>query len=273
MGVVRAFLSSRTLWTVMAFLLIWSLTRIALRGLSRDPRFDAYPDRVQAEGPAWGGSELLQPVVDRLDALGRVNLFDPRFDERVRGALLELPCVASVTEIRKLWPSRYSVDVTLRRPAAVVVHGARRVPVTADGVALPAGPYARASRGLMEIRGVPGARPAVGQIWRSNELAAGLATVAQLAPHLDALAPLELACVDVSEAEVARSGVYLYGGEGISVRWGRPLQSVGENLPERKLEFLGIAAGQVDRVRGLETDVRFSKLYCRQPTRPAPPRP
>ena len=57
------------------------------------------------------------------------------------------------------------------------------------------------------------------------ELAAGLTTVAQLSPHLDELAPLELACVEVSEAEVARSGVYLYGGEGISIRWGRPLQT------------------------------------------------
>lgn len=273
MGVVRAVLSSRTLWTSMAFLMIWSLTRIALRGLSRDPRFDAYPDRVQAEGPAWAGTDMLHPVVARLEALGRVNLFDPRFDERVRGALLELPCVDSVNEVRKLWPSRYSAAVTLRRPTAVVVIGELRTPVTAAGVALPAGPYAYASRGLLEIRGVPGTAPAAGQIWRSNELTAGLATVAQLMPHLDALAPLELACVEVSEAEVARSGVYLYGGEGISVRWGRPLQTVGENPVERKLTFLKIAAGQVDRVRGLETDVRFSKLYCRQPTRPAPPRP
>ena len=99
MGVVRAFLGSRTLWTVMAFLLIWSLTRIGLRGLAKDPRFDARPEVLHAEGPAWGGPELLDPVLDRLEVLGRINLFDPRFEERIRGALLELPCVASVDSV------------------------------------------------------------------------------------------------------------------------------------------------------------------------------
>jgi hypothetical protein len=252
----------------MAFLLIWSLTRIALRGLSKDPRFDARPDRIHAEGPAWGGPGLLDPVLDRLEDLGTINLFDPRFEERIRDALLDLPCVASVNAIQKRWPSRYGVDVILRRPVAVVLEGERRIPVTGGGVVLPAGPYAHASRGLLEIRGVPQAPPRPGHVWQSAELASGLETVAQLSPHLDELAPLELACVDVTGAGTARTGVYLYGGEGITVRWGRPLRTVGENPVERKLLFLKITAGQVDRVRGLETDVRFSKLYCRQPTRP-----
>jgi hypothetical protein len=252
----------------MAFLLIWSLTRIGLRGLAKDPRFDARPEALHAEGPAWGGPELLNPVLDRLEVLGRINLFDPRFDQRIRGALLELPCVASVDAVRRIWPARYGVDVTLRRPVAVVLIGNQRVPVTADGVALPTAPYAYASRGLLEIRGVAGEPPRAGQVWRSAELASGLETVAQLSPHLDELAPLQLACVDVAGAGTARTGVYLYGGEGITIRWGRPLRTVGENPVERKLLFLKIAAGQVDRVRGLETDVRFSKLYCRQPARP-----
>lgn len=263
-------LISRLAWTVLVLLLLWTAGRIALRSLATDARFNALPARMEASGPAWGGPGVLEPILDRIEALGTVNLFDPRFEERIERALEEVPGVARVVRIRRIWPREYAVDLALRRPAAVVVRGESRLPVTAEGLVLPPGPYDHASRGLLEIRGVGGEAPAPGMVWSSPLLSEGLLTVAQISPHLEALASLELACIDVSQADIPRGGVYLYGSSGVCVRWGRPGATVGENPVERKIAFLSIAAARTRWIRGIETDVRFDVLYWREPTRPQP---
>ena len=104
MEVMRRLLVSRLLWTVMVVFGMWSLTNIALRGLAKDTRFLASSDFTHARGPAWGGDLVLEPVIARLERLGPVNLFDQKFEDKVRGALGEVPGVASVTRIRRYWP-------------------------------------------------------------------------------------------------------------------------------------------------------------------------
>jgi len=262
--VIRRLLAARGSWLLLGVLLLASVSRIAVRGLARDPRFDATPGIAGVRGPAWGGEALVEPVVARLKALGPVNLFDPAFEQRIAGALREVPGIASVDRLRKLWPRRYAVEFTFHRPVAVVEQHASSSPVTRDGVVLPFEPYEHACRGLPRILGVADRPPAPGARWTSVALLDGLATVEQLAPHLATLAPLGLDRIDVSRCADARQGVTLLGSDGTSVRWGRPRATVAENPVERKIRYLGISARNLAQVRGREIDVRYGDLYLRE---------
>lgn len=263
MAVIRRLLDSRWLWLLLGCGLLWTGGRWTVRSLARDPRFLARPERIMAGGPAWGGEAVVRPVLDRLQALGPINLFDPRFESRIRTALAEVPGVARIGRVRRDWPRRYTVDVRFHRPVAVARCGACRLPVTAAGVVLPPEPYVQATGGLLTIDGLEADPPAPGRPWRSEALADGLATVAQLTPHLDRLAPLGLAVVDVAGARVPRRGVLLRGADGTTVRWGRPRARVGENSVARKVGYLETAARHLEQVRGLQIDVRFGSPYLR----------
>ncbi|MHC4970809.1 MAG: cell division protein FtsQ/DivIB [Planctomycetota bacterium] len=270
MGVIRTLLDSKWLWLLLGCGLLWTGGRWTVRSLAKDPRFLARPDAIATGGPAWGGEAVVQPVLQRLRALGPVNLFDPNFDGRIRSALGEVPGVARIGRVRRDWPRRYAVDLRFHRPVAIVRDGSWRVkrrhyglPVTAEGVALPAEPYVQATAGLLTIEGVDENPPALGRAWASEALADGLATVAQLTPHLGRLAPLGISTVDVTEARDARRGVLLRGADGTTVRWGRPRARVGENSVAEKVAYLVTAAGHLERVRGFEIDVRYGSLYLR----------
>jgi hypothetical protein len=260
----RAFLSSKLLWIALACGLLWVGARRAQDGLARDPRFLAVPKGLDVRGPSWGGDEVLRPVRERLKRLGPINLFDRRFEAKVRAALAEVPGVASVNDVRRHWPDRYGVSFRLYRPVAVVLHGGRQIPVTGKGVALPFEPYARACDGLFRIKGVPEAPPPLGKPWRSEALLDGLAALRQLGPNIDRVHPLLLGCIDVSRARDPKRGVVLLGDADVAVLWGRPRATVGENTVEKKLSLLEIAASNVRAVEGHAVDVRFDTIYLRQ---------
>jgi len=260
----RAFLSSRLLWIALALGLVWVGARRAQDGLAKDPRFLAHPMGLDARGPAWGGDEVLDPVRDRLRRLGPINPFDRHFEEKVRAALAEVPGISCVHDVRRHWPNRYGVSFRLYRPVAVVRCGDREVPVTGRGVALPYRPYARACEGLFRITGVREAPPREGAAWRSDALAEGLATLAQILPHLDRVQPLLLDTIDVSGAGDRRKGVTLSGQAGVTVLYGLPRRPVGENPVGKKISLMEIAASNVRAVEGRTVDVRFGAIFLRE---------
>jgi hypothetical protein len=260
----KALLSSRLLWIALGCGLLWVGARRAQESLAKDPRFLAVPTGLDVRGPSWGGDEVLRPVRERLKRLGPINLFDRRFEEKVRAALAEVPGVACVHDVRRHWPDRYGVSFRLYRPVAVAVVGKREIPVTGKGVALPYEPYARACEGLFRIAGIPEAPPPAGKTWRSEALLDGLATLRQLGPNLDRIHPLLLGRIDVSRARDPRKGVVLLGEADVTVLWGRPRASIGENPVEKKLSLLEIAASNVRSVQGQAVDVRFDTIYLRQ---------
>lgn len=260
----KAFLSSRLLWIGAAAALLWIGARRAQDSLAKDPRFLATPLGLEARGPVWGGDEVLRPVRERLRRLGPINLFDRAFEEKVRGALDDVPGIARVHDVERHWPNRYAVSFRLYRPVAVAVVKGREIPVTGKGVALPYEPYARACEGLFRITGVAEAPPPLGKPWRSEALLDGLATLAQLAPHLDRIHPLLLGRIDVSHARDPKRGVVLRGDAEVTVFWGRPRAPVGENPVEKKLSLLEIAASNIRAVQGQAVDVRFDTIFLRQ---------
>lgn len=263
-GALRAFLSSRLVWAALACALLWIAARRAQEGLARDPRFLARPDGLLASAPPWGTDDVLRPVRERLLRLGPINLFDPRFEEKVRAALSEVPVVERVHDVRRHWPDRYGVSFRLRRPVAVVIWKDRPIPVTGKGVALPYEPYARACEGMMRIVGVPEPPPKAGETWRSDALADGLHTLFQVGPHYDRFRPLLLARIDVAGSRNPLRGVVLKGEAEVNVLWGRPRAPVGENPVAKKASLLEIAAQNAETLRGQTIDVRFNTVLLRQ---------
>ena len=264
MGVIGKILESRILWLLLGCLLFWVASRRAVEGLARDSRFLARPATLEARGPRWGGDDVAKPVLARLESLGPINLFDPGFEEKVRGALGEVPGVSLVREIRRIWPDQYTVSLRFHRPVAVVISGDRLIPVTARGVVLPYEPYRLASRGLVGITGVEAPPPALGLEWKDDALTDALVTLKQLAPYLDELAPLGIDTIDVSQADNPRRGVVVRGLDETTIRWGRPRAEVGENPVARKVDHLRVAARHLEQVRGFEIDVRYGMLYLRE---------
>jgi len=265
---MRGLITSRIAWVLLGVALLFTAGRMARRKLMRDPRFNAVPADITGAAPSWGGPEVLQPVQERLRALGPINLFHPRFADSVRAALEEIPGIRAVHDVRRHWPNRYSVSVSLHRPVAVVLRGAREIPVTRGGVVLPAGPYRRATPGLVRIGGVRDSPPALGRTWHSEQLKDALTTLRQIAPYSDELAAFGLAEIDVERSQEALEGVLLHGRDATSVRWGRPRATVGENSVERKIGFLRLAASHLGQVRGREIDVRYSDIYVRESSTP-----
>ncbi len=254
-------LKSPRLWIGIALfgVLVW-LSGVAIDGLRKDPRFLATPTFMRGAGPDWGGSSVVDPVVQRLQRLGPINLFDAEFAAKVTRAMFDVPGVKTVDSVRRIWPRQYAVSFEMHRPIAIVFHNDERIPVTRDGVVLPGEPYTTAANGLLQIRGVHTDPPAPGRTWKCGSLQDGLAAVVQLQPHRVAIAPLGIEWVDVSGAFQSRLGVVLYGAHDITIRWGRPLSEIGENSVELKIELLMGAVRRMDRAKGRELDVRWDHM-------------
>jgi len=266
MDVVKRLLDSKLFWFVCGVLTVASVASIVHRQLRRDPRFLARPEFAGARVPGWADRRVLDPVMERLDALGPVSLLDPDFEEKIRGALDGCPVLAGVPAVRRRWPRGYSVRVVFRRPWAVIETDGARIPVTAEGLRLPEENYDL--RGLYVVKGVLGPPPEPGRPFDSEALRDGLATLRQLAPHLPRLQPLGIHAVDVTEAGSPRGGVVLRTDRGIPVRWGRPRARVGENPVETKIRLLLAAQEDLAALTGYTIDVRYDQPYVRES--PAP---
>ncbi len=258
--------NSRATWIALIVVGSFFGMRALQRGLLHDTRFLAFPTEVSLAAPAWGDIAVVAPLEDQLRALGPISLFDSRFDQKIRRALEVLPGVERVHRVRRHWPRRYSLEVELRRPYAVLATADASHPVTFDQIVLPAKAYAGISSGLFRIGPVPGDAPVAGERWRHGAVRIGLDTLAEIAPHLADLAPLGLYRIDVSGARDQRQGVVLLGSDGIRVRWGRPGPGVRENSVAKKIAYLIEVAEDLERVRGREIDVRYGTLYLRKST-------
>ena len=255
---------SRVFWLIVGAAGLFSLGNMARRGLMQDPRFMARPDFGGAHVPRWAGRELIDPLLASLGEMGPVSLLDMKFDDRIRGALADCAPVRRVVDVRRQWPRRYSVEVVFHRPVAVIERDGERHPVTHDFVVLPLEPYSHLSKRLYVIRGVPEKPPADGEVWTSEALKDGIATLAQLAPHLRQLRPLGIEAIDVSRARDPRGSVMLRTRSGIPVWWGRPRAKVGENSVAQKVRILATALERLDRLEGYEIDVRFNRTFVRR---------
>ncbi len=141
--------------------------------------------------PEWITADVRTEVVRNSALDRRLSVLDDAFVSVVRDAFVLHPWVESVDQITKSYPPQVHVDLTFRRPAAVVElggpQGVELIPVDRLGVQLPAAdvPEIR-KRYLPRIGGIIG-RPPVGQPWTDPRVAGAADLAAELSDVWESL--------------------------------------------------------------------------------------
>lgn len=211
--------------------------------------------------PAWITADVAAEVIRNSGLDRRLSLLDENFVQTIQDAFVLHPWVKSVDRITKLYPPGVHVELTYRRPVAVVEmaspNGVQLVPVDKQGVHLPENdvPEIR-KRYLPRIGGIVG-RPPVGQPWVDPRVTGA----AELAERLgDVWESLHL--VDIlpsARPEIQDEHRYyvfdLITSGGTRVVWGAVSSAAppGEDSFETKLHRLRQCTdqyGPLDSVRG-----------------------
>lgn len=122
------------------------------------------------------GPEVIRELEHAADLLPTDDIHDPALVARVAEGLHRCPWVAQVRRVTKQADGVVHVDVAVREPLTIVVHGERGYLVDTAGVRLPRevavgsmDPYA-----WLPVRGAQAAPPEIGQPWQGEDVAAGL---------------------------------------------------------------------------------------------------
>src|SRR5688572_20140416 len=259
------------------------LPRVAPRSEERERAFLVDPAHLElASAPAWFDGPIEENLRAALAALAPAPLRD---DDDVSELLNSLAgasgWIRSLDRVEKRYPNRLEIEVTLRRPVALLETEDELVLVDAEGVVV--APAAEAGRFLErhELPLVHGPRPLAdgtpGTIVRDRWLEEGLRVALELAPHRGTLADrmLHLDVIDVSaQASPSRSEsqhggalteVELWTREGIAIEWGRssthPQFGALELPPDAKVRALLRVAAKHPELAG----IRRIRLQFDQP--------
>ncbi|HCK41872.1 MAG TPA: hypothetical protein DHW22_09595 [Planctomycetaceae bacterium] len=253
-------------------LLGWGIQRtwqqVAPEVIHRD-RYVLKEDRISISPlPEWITGDVRYEVIEQAGLERRLSILDTSFMQVVEDAFVLHPWVESVDRITKSYPPGVHVDLTYRRPIAVVEmasqQGVQFVPIDRYAVHLPAHDVPDIRRQYLPRIGGIVARPPAGQQWADERVTGAADLIVKMAEYWE-----KLHLVDVlpsARPELRgehRFYVYdLISRGGTRIVWGPP---PGENLPgedsfQQKLDRLRqcIAEyGPLDSVRGpAEVNVR-----------------
>lgn len=146
--------------------------------------------------PEWIVADVREQVVQSAGLAGRLSILDPDFTSTIKSAFELHPWVERVERIEKSFPPAAFVELTYRRPVAVVdlpVNGERQLlPVDAHGIHLPAAdvPLIRRSY-LPRITGIVG-QPPTGRPWDDPRVAGAVDLAVHLAADWESLNLVEI---------------------------------------------------------------------------------
>jgi hypothetical protein len=225
-------------------------------------RYLLQPERITVTPlPEWITADIRSEVVRDAGLDGRLSLLDEAFPQVIEDAFQLHPWVESVQRITKVFPRGVQVDLTYRKPAAVVElagpEGVQFVPVDRFGVQLPADDVPELRKHyLPRIGGIVG-RPPVGQVWPD----ARVTGAAELADALrDDWEPLCLVDILPSARPEIRDDLRFFVYDlitrgGTRIVWGAVETAAppGEDGFQQKLDRLRACVaehGPLDSVRG-----------------------
>ncbi|QEG35355.1 cell division protein FtsQ/DivIB [Bythopirellula goksoeyrii] len=151
----------------------WGMTKVwqqVAPSIIHRPPYLLSAERITATPPPeWIAADVCSEVVHNTGLNGRLSTLDDSFMSVVEDAFVLHPWIASVVKIRKLYPDGVHVEVTYRKPVAVVEmsspQGMLLVPVDQQAVHLPSKDVPELyKRYLPRIQNVV-ERPPVGQRW------------------------------------------------------------------------------------------------------------
>lgn len=211
--------------------------------------------------PEWIAADVCAEVVRNAGLDNRLSLLEDSFAQVIEDAFVLHPWVESVERITKNYPQGVHVELTYRRPVAVVEmsgpEGVLYVPIDKQGVHLPPNdvPDLR-KRYLPRIGGIVG-RPPVGQEWPDPRVLGAAELAGQLA---DVWEPLCLVDILPSARPEIREGARFFVYDlitrgGTRIVWGAASSTAPptEDTFEAKLARLQRCIqehGPLDTVRG-----------------------
>jgi hypothetical protein len=237
----------------MLFLLLLLAAVVILGWLSeqarRFPRFRVYGEAVRCLGrPAWlAASERLtsEVVSDIQDEILRrwsaLTVFDDDLDRALRERPAAFsPWIESIEAFERIYPSRFRIEVKLRKPVATFEESSRSYFIDANGVVV--APVAYLDQGLVKVS-VPritefdkaGELIAGRPVW-NRRLIEGAAVAAEIAVFDEVGIPpsqLEIDEINVANYQEGRTAarydpghdpardVILFGNGGVPILWGR----------------------------------------------------
>jgi hypothetical protein len=141
--------------------------------------------------PEWIASDIRAEVIRNAGLGQKLSILDDAFMDVVQDAFALHPWIASVDKITKRYPAGVHVDVTFRKPVAVVElaseEGMLLVPLDAQGVVLPIADVPEIRKRYMpRIQNIVD-RPPVGQKWDNPRVAGAVDLAIRLAGYWESL--------------------------------------------------------------------------------------
>ena len=146
---------------------VWQ--RVAPEVIHRD-RYLLLADQIQITPlPEWIGGDVRNEVIQRAGLDRRLSVLDSAFMQVIEDAFVLHPWVATVDRIKKSYPPGVQVELTYRKPIAVIEiashHGVQYIPIDAEAVHLPPQDVPETLKQYLPRIGGIVERPPVGQKW------------------------------------------------------------------------------------------------------------
>ena len=196
------------------------------------PEYKLTPASVEITPlPAWIRSDVLADVFQGGNLNPPLSIMDDNLTRRVHDAFSLHPWVGKVRQVRKFYPARVEVDLTYRKPVAMVVVQDGLRPVDVEGVHLPTGDFCpldadRYPR-LPGISSTP-VGP-VGTPWGDPRVVGGAQIAAAFGADWQELKLDHLAATNLAEPGHPNDCLYeILTPHGTRILWGR---APGSDLP------------------------------------------
>lgn len=233
---------------------IFGLPHLRSISSSLAPAYVADPVHCELEAaPAWLSGDVEADLRDSFGALAPQTLRDDAAVDAFAKLLgLSSGWLKSVDGATKIYPNRFKVEFTLRRPVALAEGRTGLLVVDADGVfiapAEKAGEYLAGHWLPLVHLARPVAAVAPGKPLREKGLREGLLVAQEIAPFRDSLRAhdLDLGIIDVLPAGASRgvelSDVVIYSHDGLPIEWGRARSSgkLGRLEPTPEVKIRGL---------------------------------
>jgi len=198
-------------------------------------------DLSLAAPPDWVTPDIEKEVFNIPSLKQPFSLLEPEIARKIGKELEEIPWIKTVHAVRKYFPRKLEVEISLRKPVAWAQKRQVLYLIDADGVRLPRQCRAQDVKPISVpvIANVKGEIPEIGLTWNDEGLKAGLA-VANLLDYSENPVVRRVASIEPKITMGQVSNVIIYTSGNSAILWGKPpyAKNTMEQTTEVKMQHL-----------------------------------
>ncbi|MCY2967544.1 MAG: hypothetical protein NT069_28590 [Planctomycetota bacterium] len=195
-------------------------------GLEQRPEYQVPWRSVHiTQPPAWISGRLVHDVLHGRDFPESLPLLDPELTRQMEEAFASNPWVERVVSVQKSFPARIDIEMTYRRPVAMVAIDSGEFPIDAHGVLLPLPQKVREDADKYpRIEGARSSPGLVGKPWGDPIVVHAADVAAALEPHWTKLKLTAIICPRTTpRVDSLDDGAFeLRAVDGSRILWGHP---------------------------------------------------